>query len=389
MWRDCSCIEKRSFRGLQLLGPALRIAVFACMVSVGFGAMIAHAAPLNFSTTDISFTSPVATLTIASGSTADALTVNATSVVVSLSASGGNSFGLTSSDYDLSVATTSESAVAATLDCVGGQGKAGTASLSLKQVSGSATYTIAPTGAPCVVPIVTTGGITIYPIVIHAPSYASATVDDPIVVPIGATDPNGYPVSLSVSLPPDASFSTSTDDLSWRPRAAGPATVTILASDKVTRTTSTIRLEAFAPTSSGASSSVPGAGASSGARGISGSSTPSIAALRTEIAALEQEAQKLLAELKARGVSVSGPPPYAFTRDLTVGSRGDDVHALQVFLVQQDTGPAAHALEKNATTRYFGPLTRAALAEYQKSVGIRPAVGYFGPITRAYLKAHE
>ena len=32
---------------------------------------------------------------------------------------------------------------------------------------------------------------------------------------------------------------------------------------------------------------------------------------------------------------------------------------------------------------YFGNLTKAAVAAYQTSVGITPAVGYFGPITRA------
>jgi peptidoglycan hydrolase-like protein with peptidoglycan-binding domain len=31
----------------------------------------------------------------------------------------------------------------------------------------------------------------------------------------------------------------------------------------------------------------------------------------------------------------------------------------------------------------FGPLTRAALARFQKANGITPAVGFFGPITRA------
>lgn len=344
-----------------------------------------HAASLTFGTTNISLATPSTTLVIASGSTADAFTINATSVVVSLSATGGSLFILTSSDYKLSIATTSGRAVAAALDCAGSQGLAGTASVRLEQTAGSATYTIVPTRAPCVVPLVTTGGIIIYPIVIHAPSYASTTLGNTLVIPVNATDPNGYPVSLSVALPPGATFSTTTDDLIWRPHSVGTTNATIVASDSVTQATSTIQLKAFVPMGSGdPSASSTGEGRTS----IAASSIPSVERLKAEIATLEQEVQQLLAQLKSRGASASRSPSYAFTRNLTLGSRGHDVHALQVFLVQEETGPAARRLKSNGTTHYFGPLTRAALAEYQKSVGIKPAVGYFGPITRKYLEGH-
>lgn len=73
-------------------------------------------------------------------------------------------------------------------------------------------------------------------------------------------------------------------------------------------------------------------------------------------------------------------------RDLTLGSKGADVTALQKMLVAQDTGAKAKALAKNGTTSYFGALTKAALAEYQKFLKITPATGYFGPVTRAALK---
>jgi peptidoglycan hydrolase-like protein with peptidoglycan-binding domain len=61
------------------------------------------------------------------------------------------------------------------------------------------------------------------------------------------------------------------------------------------------------------------------------------------------------------------------------------VNTLQQFLIFQGKGPAAQALASNGATMYFGVLTRAALAEFQKSVGITPAIGYFGPITRAFI----
>ena len=75
--------------------------------------------------------------------------------------------------------------------------------------------------------------------------------------------------------------------------------------------------------------------------------------------------------------------------DLTVGSIGNGVTWLQNFLVTKNLGTAATALSNVGSTGYFGPLTQAALAEYQASVGIRPAVGYYGPITRSYITNNE
>ncbi|MEN9405400.1 MAG: hypothetical protein RLY47_359 [Candidatus Parcubacteria bacterium] len=74
-----------------------------------------------------------------------------------------------------------------------------------------------------------------------------------------------------------------------------------------------------------------------------------------------------------------------YTRDLDIGSQGDDVLQLQLFLIAQNKGPAAQSLAANGATGFFGPLTQAALVEYQASVGITPAVGFFGPVTRAYV----
>jgi hypothetical protein len=78
----------------------------------------------------------------------------------------------------------------------------------------------------------------------------------------------------------------------------------------------------------------------------------------------------------------------AIAIDLRQGSGGNNVTLLQQFLISQDKGSAARALLNHGTTTYFGMLTRAALAEFQASVGISPALGNFGPITRAYLKAN-
>lgn len=80
---------------------------------------------------------------------------------------------------------------------------------------------------------------------------------------------------------------------------------------------------------------------------------------------------------------------YAFARDLDIGSRGEDVRALQKYLNARGY-PVALSAEGSAgqETDYFGPATQAALAKFQAASGITPSTGYFGPITRTYIAAH-
>jgi peptidoglycan hydrolase-like protein with peptidoglycan-binding domain len=82
-------------------------------------------------------------------------------------------------------------------------------------------------------------------------------------------------------------------------------------------------------------------------------------------------------------------PSGAFTRDLDIGSRGEDVRALQKYLNGHGY-PVATSAEGSAgqETDYFGPSTQAALAKFQAASGITPSTGYFGPLTRAYIAAH-
>lgn len=69
-----------------------------------------------------------------------------------------------------------------------------------------------------------------------------------------------------------------------------------------------------------------------------------------------------------------------FTRNLTIGSRGADVTALQNLLISKGF------LSSDNNTGYFGTATRGALARWQASVGISPAEGYFGTISRAAMR---
>lgn len=114
-------------------------------------------------------------------------------------------------------------------------------------------------------------------------------------------------------------------------------------------------------------------------------------ALQTQLNGLLETVRSLQAQKDGRQsspapVSSLGQSVRAIAADLTLGSRGSNVNALQQFLISQGKGPAAQTLAKNGATVYFGSLTRAALAEYQKSVGITPATGYFGLRTRAHIK---
>ena len=68
--------------------------------------------------------------------------------------------------------------------------------------------------------------------------------------------------------------------------------------------------------------------------------------------------------------------PTTYTRDLTLGSTGSDVTALQTYLIQKEY------LQPGYATGYFGTLTQSALIKFQQANDIVPALGYFGPKTR-------
>lgn len=88
--------------------------------------------------------------------------------------------------------------------------------------------------------------------------------------------------------------------------------------------------------------------------------------------------------------SVTSTAVAVFKSNLTVGSLGSEVKALQQFLNSHGypvaaSGPGSPGNE----TAWFGPATKAALAKYQKAKGITPAAGYFGPLTRASVNAEQ
>lgn len=98
------------------------------------------------------------------------------------------------------------------------------------------------------------------------------------------------------------------------------------------------------------------------------------------------ELQAMIAQLQAQIAAAStssSTTSTTFTRDLTLGSTGADVTALQTWLESKGFLTIPAGVSKG----YFGEMTRAALAKYQVSAGISPAAGYFGPATRAKVAA--
>jgi len=123
------------------------------------------------------------------------------------------------------------------------------------------------------------------------------------------------------------------------------------------------------------------AGLAAGAALVLGFALPASAQTVT-VAQLQAQIQALMAQLSAmQGGSTSAGAN--FTMDLTIGSTGSQVVALQNILISKGflTMPAGVA------EGYFGALTRSAVAKWQASAGISPAVGYVGPKSRAALNA--
>jgi peptidoglycan hydrolase-like protein with peptidoglycan-binding domain len=77
---------------------------------------------------------------------------------------------------------------------------------------------------------------------------------------------------------------------------------------------------------------------------------------------------------------------YSFSRNLTIGAKGEDVRQLQIFLNTNGFAIASTgAGSKGSESITFGPATQKALARYQASKKIVPASGYFGPATRQII----
>jgi hypothetical protein len=103
--------------------------------------------------------------------------------------------------------------------------------------------------------------------------------------------------------------------------------------------------------------------------------------LQEQIAALQSQLATLVAQAGGTTASVSSVP--TITKSLTIGSKGDEVTALQKYLEEE----ALLTMPAGVDYGYFGALTKKAVVEWQKANDVSPASGYFGPISRAALEA--
>lgn len=109
---------------------------------------------------------------------------------------------------------------------------------------------------------------------------------------------------------------------------------------------------------------------------MSNTTTTNVAKIAALVAGLGLVAMTFVAAAPAKAAVT-----MTFNVNLTVGSKGADVTALQNWLISKGYSIPAGA------TGYFGGQTRAAVMAYQKTNMISPAVGYFGPLTRASVNA--
>ncbi len=68
-------------------------------------------------------------------------------------------------------------------------------------------------------------------------------------------------------------------------------------------------------------------------------------------------------------------------QNMTVGSTGQDVVVLQGLMTELGYLKVPTAIPFG----YYGALTRDAVAKYQNSINVQPAVGYYGPLTKVAM----
>lgn len=102
------------------------------------------------------------------------------------------------------------------------------------------------------------------------------------------------------------------------------------------------------------------------------------------VAELQAQINALMAQLASlQGGSTTATAGVSFSQNLTVGSTGSEVVALQQMLVAQ-----GHlVMPAGVAYGYFGSLTKAAVAKWQAANGVSPAAGYWGPLSRAKANA--
>lgn len=131
------------------------------------------------------------------------------------------------------------------------------------------------------------------------------------------------------------------------------------------------------------------------AASASGLSTSQIQSILDVLTSFNVDAD-VIAKVKQslQGTTATGSATSAavgvFKTNLTAGSLGSEVKALQMFLNAHGyTIAKSGAGSPGKETTRFGAATKAALIKFQKAKGITPASGYFGAKTRAAINSGQ
>lgn len=77
--------------------------------------------------------------------------------------------------------------------------------------------------------------------------------------------------------------------------------------------------------------------------------------------------------------------PSVLTTDIKTGDSGTPVSLLQLYIMYTGSGPARDKLALSGATGYYGPVTAAALSEYQTAKKV-PTTGVYDAATRKVLQ---
>lgn len=196
--------------------------------------------------------------------------------------------------------------------------------------------------------------------------------------------------SVTVTITPSSTLCSAATTGGSSPSSASVTTTSSSSSSSSSSTAAATTATAATTTVAPAAATTSVAPAATSASGLSSSQIKSILDVLASFDADAETIAKVKASLEGTAVtgSVTSTVVRVFKANLTVGSLGAEVKALQEFLNAHGytvavTGPGSPG---NETTR-FGAATKAALIKYQKAKGITPAVGYFGAKTRAAVEA--
>ncbi|MFA6253671.1 MAG: DUF5011 domain-containing protein [Candidatus Paceibacterota bacterium] len=140
-------------------------------------------------------------------------------------------------------------------------------------------------------------------------------------------------------------------------------------SGNLASSTRTVNVVAIIPPAGGGGGSNPGRGGGGSSTASGGSTFPS-------------NGNKDLPKIER----VLGASVFRFGHSiLKMGDQNGDVKALQLFLIDQNSGSIAKQLAKVGATGYFGPMTSRALIEYQRKVGVGPYLGRLFPKLARYI----